>query len=147
MTGHFLFFNLNQCFNREYCLEFIYPWNSQDFLIFRTLRKQASSKNSTVYRNCTKIYNLIHTLTVIFHLIWNKTWCIVCHCVYIRLQRSIISGQTYFMKKKLAQIRIPGHFLFSDLNQQCATKVSIFTSIGRILLAMKQSFPVKLEQY
>ena len=100
MTGHFLFFNLNQCFNREYCLEFIYPWNSQDFLIFRTLRKQASSKNSTVYRNCTKIYNLIHTLTVIFHLIWNKTWCIVCHCVYIRLQRSIISGQTYFMKKK-----------------------------------------------
>ena len=100
MTWHFLFFNLNQCFNWEYCLEFIYPRNSQDFLIFRTLRKQASSKNSTVYRNCTKIHNLIHTLTVIFHLIWNKTWCIVCHCVYIRLQRSIISGQIYFMKKR-----------------------------------------------
>ena len=44
----------------------------------------------------------------------------------------------------MAQIRIPGHFLFSDLHQQCAT---IFASIGRILLAMKQSFPVKLEQH
>ena len=36
------------------------------------------------------------------------------------------------------------HVLFSDLHQQCAT---IFASIGRILLAMKQSFPVKLEQH
>ena len=50
-------------------------------------------------------------------------------------------------KKKLAQIRIPGHFLSSDLHQQCATKASMFASIGRILLAMKQSFLVKLEQF
>ena len=47
----------------------------------------------------------------------------------------------------LAQTRITGHFLFSNLNQQCVTKVSIFITIGRILLAMKQLFPVKLEQH
>ena len=46
----------------------------------------------------------------------------------------------------LAQTRITGHFLFSDLNQQCVTKFSIFITIGRILLAMKQSFQVNYIQ-
>ena len=53
-------------------------------------------------------------------------------------------------KKKIhfwPKFLITWHFLFSDLNQQCATKVSIYASIGRNFLAMKQSFPVKLEQH
>ena len=63
---------------------------------------------------------------------------------HFRSNLSLINKKLIYFWPKFV---ITGHFLFSDLNQQCVTKFSIFISIGRILLAMKQSFQVNYIQW